>query len=379
MSASATPRYTVSSPSATRRLLNGLLLVGLVITAAALGVAYGGHWHMKTAATLETPIPGATVTVSDHPPTGVRFGHVHALGRLEPKGRLIRLAPPSGQESARVRDLRVAEGDLVRVGDTLARLDTWDRRQAAVTEAEASRNAAAARLAQTKAGAKPADLEAQKDHIELLAQQIRTERRDRDRAEKLVAKKALSNEQFEDKQWELDRVVLEHRRAERQLEALAEVRETDVRVREQELASAEAVLATACTQLAEAELRAPSEGRILKIHARPGEKVRDNGILELGDVDHMEAVAEVFEGDVSRVTTGQSAEVLIDGTGERLKGTVVELGYLVGRKVVLTNDPVSDTDARVLEVRVSLDPSDAARVARLSNARVEVRIAVEKE
>lgn len=356
---------------------HGLLLVAIVGAAFALGIAQGGHWGAR-AKSPETTAP-VTPVVSDRPPTGVRLGHVHALGRLEPRGRLVRLAPPSGQESARVRELSVAEGDLVRVGDTLARLDTWDRRQAAVAEAEASRAAAEARLEQTRAGAKPAELEAQKAQVELLAQQIRTERRDRDRAEKLVAKKALSNEQFEDKQWELDRVVLEHRRAEHQLQALAEVRETDVRVREQELASAEAVLATARTQLVEAELRAPSEGRILKIHARPGEKVGDKGILELGDVDHMEAVAEVFEGDVARLATGQAAEVLVDGTGERLQGSVVELGYLVGRKVVLTNDPVSDTDARVLEVRIALDPADAARVARLSNARVEVRIAVEKE
>jgi HlyD family secretion protein len=46
----------------------------------------------------------------------------------------------------------------------------------------------------------------------------------------------------------------------------------------------------------------------------------------------------------------------------------------VARKSVLTNDPVSDTDARVVEVRVTLAPQSAARVVRLANARVEVTI-----
>jgi HlyD family secretion protein len=361
-----------------RRALSLVLLVGLLAAAAALGIAYGDHWRGRAGEVPKTPTPAsdATRAAQGRAPSGARFGHVHALGRLEPKGRLIRLAPPAGQESARVQSLRVAEGDLVQEGAVLARLDNWNRRQAAVAEAEAARAAAEARLAQTKAGAKPAEIAAQKEQVELLAQQIRVERRDRDRAQLLVGKKALPTEEFEDKQWAFDRIVLEHRRAEHQLEALSQVRETDVLVRERELASAEAVLATARTNLAEAELLAPSTGRVLKIHSRPGEKVAEKGILELGDVDHMEAVAEVFEGDVSRLAVGQSAEVLIDGTGETLSGTVVELGHIVGRKVVLSNDPVSDTDARILEVRVALAPADALRVARLSNARVEVRIAV---
>lgn len=47
---------------------------------------------------------------------------------------------------------------------------------------------------------------------------------------------------------------------------------------------------------------------------------------------------------------------------------------LVARKVVLTNDPVSDTDARIVEVRIQLDPEHLEYVARLSNSRVEVGI-----
>jgi HlyD family secretion protein len=86
----------------------------------------------------------------------------------------------------------------------------------------------------------------------------------------------------------------------------------------------------------------------------------------------MQAVAEVFEGDVGLLSTGQGATVIVDGTRDELRGTIVELGSIVARKVVLTNDPVSDTDARVVEVRVQLEPSSSRRVERLSNARVEV-------
>ena len=94
----------------------------------------------------------------------------------------------------------------------------------------------------------------------------------------------------------------------------------------------------------------------------------------MGDVDHMHAVAEVFEADVALVSIGMTVDVLLDGSGEQLSGTVVDVGHLVARKIVLTNDPVSDTDARVVEVRVALDAASIAKVARLSNARVEVFI-----
>jgi len=145
-----------------------------------------------------------------------------------------------------------------------------------------------------------------------------------------------------------------------------------VRVQETEVVAAQAAVAAAKERVEASEVRNPTAGRILKIHTRPGEKVGDNGLLELGDVSHMQAVAEVFEGDVGLLTPGQRATVIVDGTRDELRGTIVELGNIVARKVVLTNDPVSDTDARVVEVRVQLDRESSRRVERLSNARVEV-------
>jgi hypothetical protein len=65
---------------------------------------------------------------------------------------------------------------------------------------------------------------------------------------------------------------------------------------------------------------------------------------------------------------------LFSGAGDKLAGEVAEIGMIVAKKDVLANDPVADTDARVVEVRVRLKPEDARTVERLSNARVEVTI-----
>ena len=41
---------------------------------------------------------------------------------------------------------------------------------------------------------------------------------------------------------------------------------------------------------------------------------------------------------------------------------------------MLSTDPTADTDARVIEVRVALDPEDAARVSSLTGLRLIARL-----
>jgi HlyD family secretion protein len=147
-----------------------------------------------------------------------------------------------------------------------------------------------------------------------------------------------------------------------------------VAVAEKEIAGARASVARAQADLEASVVVAPAAGRILKIHTHPGEKLSDRGVLELGNVLRMQAVAEVFEADVSLVHLGMAARINIDSSGHQIDGKVVEIGNLVSRKVVLTNDPVSDTDARVIEVRIELNSDQIESVVRLSNARIEITI-----
>ncbi|MDX1944081.1 MAG: efflux RND transporter periplasmic adaptor subunit [Pirellulaceae bacterium] len=130
---------------------------------------------------------------------------------------------------------------------------------------------------------------------------------------------------------------------------------------------------------AEADLRgtqiiSPIAGRVLKIHARPGERIGELGLAEIGDTAAMHAVAEVYERDVPRVRIGQPAKVKVQSLPGELPGQVLHVGWKIGRRVVLDNDPVKDTDARVVEVWIELDSASSQRVAGLSYARVEVRI-----
>ncbi len=300
--------------------------------------------------------------------------HVHALGRLEPAGTVLQLSARSGNEGATVEKLFVKEGDDVRDGDVLAVLDNHSRREAACREADARRDAAQARLKQIEAGAKTGEIEAQKAAVRLIQEQSRVAERELTRSRDLLQRKAIAREQADEKQWEYDRLQLEQQRSQGVLSALQEIRDVDVHVARMDVQAAQAAADRARAELDASELRAPSAGRILRIVSRPGEKISEKGIMELGDVSRMEAVAEVFEADVTLLRLKMTADVIFDASGDRMTGVVSEIGNQVARKVVLTNDPVSDTDARVVEVRVRLDDQFMERVGRLSNARVEIHI-----
>jgi HlyD family secretion protein len=360
----------LQAPMAARPVRRTTLVatLGLVLAAAAVPAALWLWKHYLTTSTPNQSPPNPTPAAANH-----RVA-VHALGRLEPASRILELAPESGNEGTTLRELLVQEGQDVPAGATLAVLDNHTRREASVAEARAALAAAKAKLAQVKAGPKAGDVAAQQAALALTQQQIRVTRRELDRAQELHQRKALTIEELDTKQWELDRLTIEQQRAAALLDSLCEIRETDVQAAAAEVDRAQAVLASAETQLNASLLRAPVAGRILRIHVRPGERLAQDGVLELGDVRQMQAVAEVFEADVSLLATGLKADVVVDGSGDKLEGTVVEIGQVVARKVVLTNDPVSDTDARVVEVRINLTPDSSARVARLSNSRVEVTI-----
>ena len=330
-----------------------------VVVAVAVG---GAFWRTRSA---PAPAPIA-------PPLELK---VHSLGYLEPKSEVIRLAAPSTMEQLRVERLLVREGDAVEADAVLAVLDNFDRRAAAVAEAEARVDIELARLAQIKAGAKPGDLAAQRAMVSRARAIVQQAAVDAQRSERLVERKASPVAELDAARLKLDSAKEELRHAEATLESLGEVRTVDVDQQERQIAAAKASLTMARAELATTEVRAPIAGRILNICVRPGERVGNEGIFEIGDTSEMYAVAEVYEADLPRVEIGQVATVrLFTGLGEELQGEVAEIGMLVAKKDVLANDPVADTDARVVEVRIRLQAEDARQVERLSNARVEVTI-----
>ena len=161
------------------------------------------------------------------------------------------------------------------------------------------------------------------------------------------------------------------------LEQIKEVRPVDIQQAEAEVESAIAAVRQAQADLELAYVRSPTSGRILKVHTRAGETVdAQQGIVELGQTDQMVVVAEVYESDIGKVRLGQRVAITSEGKafeGE-IRGSVSQIGLQIGKKDVLSTDPAAAVDARVVEVKIRLNPQDSKRVAGLTYSKVVVEI-----
>lgn len=277
---------------------------------------------------------------------------IAALGRLEPEHGIIRVASPSTPQAAYgavLSALRVAEGDDVEQGQLLAVADT-----AAVMEAIAS---------EARAEVEMARREVESARSMAIATCTRS-----DVAEREAKRRAQLREQGLAGEEEADRArgEADARKASCNTASTAiQLSETKVRVAEAHLARVEA-------DLQRAYIRAPMAGRVLEVLVRPGELMGEAGVLELGRVDHMHAIAEVYESDIRFVRVGQKATVRSPAFENDLSGQVKQVRQKVQKQDEIGTDPAARKDARIVEVVIELDDSRPA--AHLTNLQVDVLI-----
>ncbi|MBD2300795.1 ABC exporter membrane fusion protein [Nostoc sp. FACHB-87] len=139
-------------------------LLGLLIGATAItgGIVVYGVSQFGLIGRTASQEP-ATVTAS--------VPKVSALARLEPEAEVISLSAPLVLDGDRLQEIRVQEGDIVKPGQIIAILDSRDRLETAVLQAEKQVRVAQARLDQVKAGAKTGEIQAQRANIERLQAQ----------------------------------------------------------------------------------------------------------------------------------------------------------------------------------------------------------------
>ncbi|MEO0377995.1 MAG: HlyD family efflux transporter periplasmic adaptor subunit [Cyanobacteria bacterium P01_A01_bin.17] len=130
--------------------LLGTVFAGLAVTGGIvfIGLSQGGWIATKSPESI-------TAQTSELP-------SVAALGRLEPTGEIVEIAAPLALDGDRLADLFVQVGDTVEPGDPIAVLDSHDRLEDEVTQAQAQLRVAQAGLAQVQAGAKTGAIEAQR-------------------------------------------------------------------------------------------------------------------------------------------------------------------------------------------------------------------------
>lgn len=299
---------------------------------------------------------------------------VSAWGRLAPQSDVIPLSAAANQLVACVQELLVAEGDTITQGQSIAILDSHDRRKATVEEGLARVASAQAKLEAVQAGAKPEEIAVQNALIEANQAESDDAKQQYERATRLAATNSISDEDQAQRLMRWKKATASLNQARQQLESLKNPRAEDIAVARAEVALATTSLAVAQADLEQSVIRSPINGQVLQVHARQGQKIGEKGVVDIGDTQLMHAIAEVYEEDIGRIETGQSAQVNVPSLKCDLQGKVERISRIVARKSVFSNDPVEDTDARVIEVRIVLGAEDSRRVAGLSNARIHARI-----
>lgn len=277
---------------------------------------------------------------------------VAALGRFEPENGIILIANSSMPEAARgavLKELHVEEGDDVTKGQLLGVTDIATELQTSVREANAE-------LVFRKREVTSAISASVESCLRAKVAQQEAERRIR------MHEQGLAGEE-----------EAESARGEAEAKSAAcETSHIAVKLVESGVAVAEARLEHAKARLDRAYIRAPIAGRILYIHSRPGELLGAQGLLEMGQVDRMFTIAEVYESDIRFVKPGQRATLSSPVLNEDLTGKVTRIRQKVAKQNEIGTDPAARKDARIIEVYIQLEDSQPAQS--LTNLQVDVLI-----
>jgi HlyD family secretion protein len=155
------------------------------------------------------------------------------------------------------------------------------------------------------------------------------------------------------------------------LSKIAEVRPVDVTAAKAELRQAVAAEKEARANFEQSLIKAPKDGVILKVNSRSGETASNDGIVELGQVQQMMVLAEVYQAHIDKIKEGQNVRVISNSLGVDLTGTVDSIGWQVQRQNVINADPSENIDARVIEVKVRLNEESSKKAAKLTNLQVK--------
>jgi HlyD family secretion protein len=360
------------------------LVMATLFTGAVIGMyfqppglrVFFGLTGLQPGAGTDTPIAVAIQKVKTQEAVAVvSEGDVVALGRVIPKGDVVSVATPSGAGDARIAEIRVQQGDQVAAGDVLAVLDNLTALENGVATARATIAVREASLAQTSATIRASREEAQAalDRAEATAKNAQS---DMDRITSLFERGVTTRA-------DLDQVVARANEAGRDVErAIAtlsryqsgDATQADIAVAEANLAAARVDLTRAEHNLEQAYVRAPSAGTVLDINARAGERPGTAGIIDLGDTSQMTVEAEVYQTLIGRVAIGDPVTVSAEALAQDLMGVVSAIGLEIGRQSITSADPAANTDARVVDVIVTLDAASSVLAKTFTNLETIVRI-----
>ena len=291
---------------------------------------------------------------------------VTASGEIKPKNYINIGANAIGS----ITDLMVKEGERVRKGQLLARIESVQpeadvqAQRANISGAEADSNA-------TEAGLKAADenINTMQASIDQGKADLARMKSELDRAESLFKEQLMARQDFDTRKFTYEAQQSSVRAAEARLTQARAQREqaaAQLASSQRRVAMAKANLVRFDDLLKKHSSFAPLDGVVTNLPVRVGETVvpglqNQNGtiIMTIADMSLITAEVKVDETDIVNVKLGQTVDVTIDAIPNRtFKGHVTEIGntaILRSSGMAASQSAISSQEAKDFKVVVALD------------------------
>lgn len=250
---------------------------------------------------------------------------VAASGKIQPETEVIISSDVSGE----IIDMPVSEGDRVKVGDLLLKINP-DLVESALSRAEAALNTTKANLAGSKA------------RLAQSESQFQNSKASYDRNKTLFESQVISQAEFD------------------QAKANFEVAKADVDAAKENvqagiynIRSSEATLKEARENLGRTSIYSPMNGVITKLNKEKGERVVGTAqmagteIMTVADLNVMEVAVEVNENDIVRVSINDTTEIEVDAyLDKNFLGIVTEIANSANT-AGMSADQVTNFDVKI--------------------------------
>ena len=295
-----------------------IVLIIVLLVVAVVGARFWFNAKVPTNPAPANPAPTSPAAVKTSAPTALEFlasevvttepAELRQVMQLTGTLRAVDQVTVKAKVAAEVRAVMVREGESVKSGQVVVKLDTSEY-EARVAQARGNLNNARAQM------------------------EIATKARDNNLA--LVEKGFISKNAFDNS-------------ASQYAAAKASVD------------SAQGALDIVLKSLNDTVSRAPISGLVSVRHVQPGEKVAiDSRLLEIVNLQKLELEAAVPSSEISKVAIGQKVELRIEGLAQRFDGKVVRI------------NPATQAGSRSVPVYVQVaNPQNLLRVGMFADGRL---------
>ena len=280
---------------------------------------------------------------------------IHAVGYLEPRERLRRLA---FQSDGVIAEIIPKLGDRVKQGEVIARLNDAIERGALAT-AQAKLAMAEANRKRVLAGEHPAAIAAAEAAFASASEEQRYRRQELERLNRLADKHAMSAADRDDAIFQSAFTTSKAEEASAIWERTKnQVREEDKQLLDAKVVSARSEVDAAAEAVRQKQLMAPIDGTVAEHFLHEGEAVSPSlfePVMLLAPSGPVDVRAEVDQSFATDLRPGMAARVKLNGQPEWELGKVRAIKPIMGRKMVFSREATERMDVQIIEVWIELD------------------------